>query len=250
MTTGVGRNEECNLGGDCGFGAVGGYFALGPKGDAAVATTSGDAVTQPAPLETAAKAAGDEASQAVGSVTEAVKEANETAAAAVEKAAETATASVTETATAAATAATETVAAATTAATETAAAATTAATETVAAATTAATETAAAATTAATETAAAATTAATETTAVATEAVSETATQATEAAASAAEMSPADLLKPENFSLDKVLELVEGSDLGVMQKTLLKTAIEKAKDSPELLQAALEQVKAALKIGG
>ena len=63
-------------------------------------------------------------------------------------------------------------------------------------------------------------------------------------------MSPADLLKPENFSLDKVLELVEGSDLGVMQKTLLKTAIEKAKDSPELLQAALEQVKAALKIGG
>ena len=103
MTTGVGRNEECNLGGDCGFGAVGGYFALGPKGDAAVATTSGDAVTQPAPLETAAKAAGDEASQAVGSVTEAVKEANETAAAAVEKAAETATAAVTETATAAAT---------------------------------------------------------------------------------------------------------------------------------------------------
>jgi hypothetical protein len=46
--------------------------------------------------------------------------------------------------------------------------------------------------------------------------------------------------------MEKVLGMVDGSDLGAGQKMLLKTGIEQAKDNPELLKAALEKVKEAL----
>ena len=77
-----------------------------------------------------------------------------------------------------------------------------------------------------------------------TEAAAETAAATTEAAAT--ETSVADLLTPEGFSLDKVTEMVNGSDLDGLKKTLLVGALEKAKDNPELLKAALDQIRAAL----
>jgi len=120
-----------------------------------------------------------------------------------------------------------------------------AATDAAATATEAATEAAAeaveATTEAVTETAAEATEAAAEAT---TEAAAETAAATTEAAAT--ETSVADLLTPEGFSLDKVTEMVNGSDLDGLKKTLLVGALEKAKDNPELLKAALDQIRAAL----
>ena len=66
--------------------------------------------------------------------------------------------------------------------------------------------------------------------------------------AAATETSVADLLTPEGFSLDKVTEMVNGSDLDGLKKTLLVGALEKAKDNPELLKAALDQIRAALSL--
>ena len=57
---------------------------------------------------------------------------------------------------------------------------------------------------------------------------------------------PAALLTPEGFDYDSVIEAIEGSELSPVQKTVLTTTLQKAKDSPELLSAALDQVKAAL----
>ena len=56
----------------------------------------------------------------------------------------------------------------------------------------------------------------------------------------------ATLLTPEGFDYDSVIEAIEGSELSPVQKTVLTTTLQKAKDSPELLSAALDQVKAAL----
>ena len=43
----------------------------------------------------------------------------------------------------------------------------------------------------------------------------------------------ADLLTPEGFNLDKVGEMIDGSELGTFKKTALKTALDGAKDNPE-----------------
>ena len=56
----------------------------------------------------------------------------------------------------------------------------------------------------------------------------------------------ADLLTPEGFNLDKVGEMIDGSELGTLKKTALKTALDGAKDNPELLNGVLEQIKTAL----
>jgi colicin import membrane protein len=56
----------------------------------------------------------------------------------------------------------------------------------------------------------------------------------------------ADLLTPEGFSLDKVAEMIDGSELGALKKTALKTALSGAQDNPELLSGVLEQIKGAL----
>lgn len=54
------------------------------------------------------------------------------------------------------------------------------------------------------------------------------------------------LLSADGFDAAKVSDLVDGSDLGLAKKTLLKAAIEKAGDNPELIKAVVEQVKGAL----
>ncbi len=74
----------------------------------------------------------------------------------------------------------------------------------------------------------------------------EAAKAAEEAAATAAEMSPADLLNPENFDLDKVTALLDGSSVDGATKTALQTALTAAGDNPDLLKTALDAIKAAL----
>ncbi|EDZ44274.1 mucin-associated surface protein [Rhodobacteraceae bacterium HTCC2083] len=75
------------------------------------------------------------------------------------------------------------------------------------------------------------------------------AAEATETVAAATEEAAggmADLLTPEGFNLDKVGEMIDGSELGALKKTALKTALDGAKDNPELLNGVLEQIKTAL----
>ena len=72
----------------------------------------------------------------------------------------------------------------------------------------------------------------------------EATTEATEETGAMSGM--ADLLTADGFDYDKVVEMVDGSDLGGLTKTTLKAGLNKAKDNPELLSGVLEQVKAAL----
>jgi len=39
--------------------------------------------------------------------------------------------------------------------------------------------------------------------------------------------------------------MIDGSEIGAFQKTALKTALEKAKDNPEVLQTVLDKIKEA-----
>ena len=55
-----------------------------------------------------------------------------------------------------------------------------------------------------------------------------------------------ELLSPEGFDADKVMELIEGADLSAVQKTALGAALEGAKDNPALLDATLTRIKEAL----
>ena len=77
-----------------------------------------------------------------------------------------------------------------------------------------------------------------------TEAATETATA--EAATDAASGGTADLLSVDGFNLDKVSEMIEGSEMGAFQKTALKTALDKAKDNPEVLETVLAKIKEAM----
>ncbi len=54
------------------------------------------------------------------------------------------------------------------------------------------------------------------------------------------------LLSPEGFDAAKVGEMVDGSSLDPLKKTMLKTAIEKAGDNPDMIKAVIEQIKGAL----
>jgi len=46
--------------------------------------------------------------------------------------------------------------------------------------------------------------------------------------------------------MGKVSEMLEGSDLGTIQKATLGKALEAAQDNPELLKGALEKIREAL----
>ena len=46
--------------------------------------------------------------------------------------------------------------------------------------------------------------------------------------------------------MDKVAEMIDGSELGMVQKTTLKAALNGAKDNPDLLKGVLDQIKGAL----
>jgi hypothetical protein len=96
-----------------------------------------------------------------------------------------------------------------------------------------------------TDTATAATEAVTDTATAATEAATDTAAATTEAATDAASGGLADLLSVDGFDLDKVSEMIDGSEIGAFQKTALKTALDKAKDNPEMLQTVLDKIKEA-----
>lgn len=71
-------------------------------------------------------------------------------------------------------------------------------------------------------------------------------TQATTPASDA--MTPEQLLTPENFDADKIVALIDGSDLPDAQKTVLRTAVQNAAGNPELVSAAITQVKQALNL--
>ena len=52
----------------------------------------------------------------------------------------------------------------------------------------------------------------------------------------------------DGFNMEKVTEMIDGSDLGGMQKTLLSGLLTKAQENPEQLKAVLAQIREALNI--
>ena len=86
----------------------------------------------------------------------------------------------------------------------------------------------------------------------ATETATETATEATEAVAEGSEAATPsmieNLLSVEGFDLTKVSEMIENSDLGLLQKTTLTKGLEAAQDNPELLGDILAKIREALNI--
>ena len=81
------------------------------------------------------------------------------------------------------------------------------------------------------------------------EAVAEGATDAVEATTEAVEATTeaaADPLSVAGFDLNSVSEMIEGSEMNSMGKMALKTALDKAKDDPEQLQAILVKIKEAI----
>lgn len=116
-----------------------------------------------------------------------------------------------------------------------------------------ATEDAATAVDEATDDAAAAVEEATDDAAAAVDEAAETLDGAADAAAETADAAAdtgndlmaaaSELLTVEGFDADRVIELVEGADIPDLQKTTLTTAINSARDNPELLQPVLDRVK-------
>ena len=76
----------------------------------------------------------------------------------------------------------------------------------------------------------------------ATQAVGEIAADVTEPVA---ETAP-DALSVEGFDMGKANEMIDGSDIGPLKKTMLKGALKKAQDNPEMLKTTLDQIKGAL----
>lgn len=87
---------------------------------------------------------------------------------------------------------------------------------------------------------------ATEATESATEAAEAATETVAEEAAEAAAPEMSDPLSVETFDMAKASEMIEGSSLDALQQNTLKAALEQAQDNPELLKAALGQVKSAL----
>ncbi|MEP5153347.1 MAG: hypothetical protein ABJQ89_10055, partial [Planktotalea sp.] len=79
-----------------------------------------------------------------------------------------------------------------------------------------------------------------------TETATDTAVDAATDAASDATGGIADLLTTDGFNLDKVSEMIDGSEIGALKKTALKTALSSAQENPELLQGVLDQIKSAM----
>ncbi len=202
--------------------AVVAYFVLGQGKD--------DAVTEAPVVETSPVA------EALEDVQQAAEEAVEDAAAGVEAATEAAQ----EVATEAAEAVTEQVEALQDAAEAAVDSAEAAVTEAVEGGANNASEATAAATDAAEEAATTATDIASDATDAATEAV----TEATEAASDVAAL--ASVFTADGFDMVKVSEVIDGSSLGALQKSSLKTAIESAVNNPEMLTQALDTAKQAL----
>ncbi|MEP1521651.1 MAG: translation initiation factor 3, partial [Ascidiaceihabitans sp.] len=121
-----------------------------------------------------------------------------------------------------------------------------AATDTVSEAADATADAATDATETATDAAGATADAATETASEAADATTEAVDATTEAATEATSGGIADLLTTEGFDYDKVVEMVEGSEMGAFQKTALKTSLEKARDNPEVLETVLGKIKEAM----
>jgi len=68
----------------------------------------------------------------------------------------------------------------------------------------------------------------------------------TDADAAAGESGLADLLTVENFNADRVVEAIEGSELGAVQKNLLTEAVRQVGDDPAAVSAVIDQVREAL----
>lgn len=68
----------------------------------------------------------------------------------------------------------------------------------------------------------------------------------TEAANSAMGSAAADALTVENFDPETVKQLIDQSPLEAAQKETLKQGVQAAADNPEMVEAALTQVKSAL----
>ena len=62
----------------------------------------------------------------------------------------------------------------------------------------------------------------------------------------AAETGMADLLTTDGFDAGKVLEMINGSDMSEVQKTVLAGAVNSVKDNPALLEATLTRIKEAM----
>jgi cytoskeletal protein RodZ len=73
----------------------------------------------------------------------------------------------------------------------------------------------------------------------------DTATGSADSMAAAAPEGLAALLTPDSFDAAKISALIDGSDLGDAQKTALKTAVTQAEGNPAMVQAVIDQVKAA-----
>ena len=69
---------------------------------------------------------------------------------------------------------------------------------------------------------------------------------AVEAAEAAAPEGMAALLTPEGFDADKVAEMINGSELSAVQKTVLTGAVLAVKENPALLEATLARIKEAM----
>lgn len=85
----------------------------------------------------------------------------------------------------------------------------------------------------------------------ATDAVEDAVAATEEAAAGAAETGASaisELLTLEGFDLDRVIEYIEGSDLGPVQKTALSASLRGVQENPEQLQTVLDQIKNALNL--
>ena len=80
----------------------------------------------------------------------------------------------------------------------------------------------------------------------ATEAAQEGVEQATQEVTDVATDTATDALSVDGFSMDKVSGMIDGSDLDGLKKTMLKGALKKAQDDPEMLKTVLGQVKSAL----
>ncbi|TMM54364.1 hypothetical protein FDT80_01860 [Sulfitobacter sabulilitoris] len=75
--------------------------------------------------------------------------------------------------------------------------------------------------------------------------------QGTEATAevtadASADVTAEEALTVESFDMEKVAEMIENSDLGAMEKTLLANGLQAAQDNPELLEAFLTRAREAL----
>lgn len=64
--------------------------------------------------------------------------------------------------------------------------------------------------------------------------------------ATAGDVPPEDLLTAEGFDAEKIIALIDEADILPARKALLRTAVKRAAQNPQLMQSALKRVKLAL----